>query len=470
MDPCQSGAATPIRRVATSRTHRRAFLAGATPLGLGLVAAACAPSGGAGDRIAQGQSTREVTLRWSTWSDAQNAFNTVGAPQGVKLFNERFPRIKVEIEPQLAGWDVKNQAEWIAGTGPDISGHCCNWGPQWARDGLLFNMEPGLKMDVPEAVRKDFVEWLMKLFWSPEHGQFALPMYTGTIALYYNKDTFQKAGVPFPDDTWDWNKYREAATRLTKAGENVYGRRLIVGYDRTMQRLHSNGGNWVDPKDDTKPVFDQPKAVEALTYEFNAGHKEKNAFREGAAEAFPAGAGKTYFQAFSEGLYAMMEEGSWILARMTQTNNIPEGLNWDVAPIPRGPAGRVSLATNDGWSIWKGSKATAEAWEFVKFLMSDEWNEINSRASGQQAGRKSFQDRWERLIKEANPKLADKNLRPFKDAVTRNEARPIELFRKHAEFNRDIVPKILNDSIRDGKVPVDAAVKDAAELVRQLHR
>jgi hypothetical protein len=102
--------------------------------------------------------------------------------------------------------------------------------------------------------------------------------------------------------------------------------------------------------------------------------------------------------------------------------------------------------------------------------MSDEWNEINSRASGQQAGRKSFQDRWERLIKEANPKVADKNLKPFKDAVTQNLARPIELFRKHAEFNRDIVPKIINDSIRDGKVPVDAAVKDAAELVRQLHK
>ena len=50
--------------------------------------------------------------------------------------------------------------------------------------------------------------------------------------------------------------------------------------------------------------------------------------------------------------------------------------------------------------------------------MGDEWNNINSRASGQQAGRKSFQDRWEKLIKEANPKLAEKNLKPFKDAIT----------------------------------------------------
>ena len=102
-----------------------------------------------------------------------------------------------------------------------------------------------------------------------------------------------------------------------------------------MQRIHSNGGNWVDPKDDTKPAFDQPKAVEALSYEFNAGHKEKIALREGVARtSSPPGPGRPIYQAFSDGTYAMMEEGSWILARMTQTSNIPENVNWDVAPIP----------------------------------------------------------------------------------------------------------------------------------------
>jgi multiple sugar transport system substrate-binding protein len=451
--------------------RRSVLLRGGALLGGGAVLAACGPGGGAGDRIAMGRSTREVTVRWSTWGDSQNPFNLFAAPQGVKVFNEKFPKIKIEIEPQIGDWPTKNQTEWIAGNGPDISGHCCQWGPVWARMGLLYNMEPDLKRDVPEAVRKDFVEWLMKLFWSQEAGQFALPMYTGTIALYYNKDVFEKRGVPFPDETWDWNKYREMSVRLTKSAENVYGRRLITSYDRTMQRIHSNGGNWVDPKDDTKPAFDQPKAVEALRYEWEAGHKDKSAIREGTPDTFPAGAGKNFYQAFSDGTFAMMEEGSWILTRMIQTSNVPENVNWDVAPIPRGPVMRASLATNDGWSIWKGSKVIPEAWEFIKFLMGDEWNDINSRISGQQSGRKSFQDRWEKLIKEANPKLANKNLKPFKDAIIKNEARPIELFRKHAEAARDIInPKIINDCLRDGKTTVDAAVKEAAELIRQLHR
>ena len=306
---------------------------------------ACAPGGaGGGDRIAQGQSTREVTLRWSTWSNDTNPFNQLAAPRGVALFNERFPKIKVQIEPQIdipggLTWPLKNETEWIAGTGPDISGNCCEWGPVWARKGLMWNMEPAMKRDVPARIREDFVEWLIKLFHSPEHGQFSLPMYTGTIALYYNTEAFQRSGVPFPDDTWDWDKYREAATKLTKAGQNVWGRRLVTSYDRTMQRLHSNGGDWVDPKDDTRPTFDQTKAVEAFRYEWDAGHKEKIAFRESAPDAFPTGAGKTYFQSFSEGLYAMFEEGSWILARMTQTSNIPENVQLGRGPHPQGPGG-----------------------------------------------------------------------------------------------------------------------------------
>ena len=444
--------------------------------GTGAILAACGASGGP-SAIQQGKTTREVTIRWSTWGDDTNPFNMVAAPNGMKLFNQKFPKIKVLVEPQInppgSTWQLKNETEWIAGTGPDLSGNCCEWGPVWARKGLLYNMEPNLKRDVPAKIREDFVEWLIKLFNSPEAGQFSLPMYTGIIALYYNKQSFQKAGVPFPDGTWDWNKYTEAATKLTDSAKGIYGRRVIASYDRTMQRIHSNGGNWVDPKDDTKPAFDQPKAVEALTYEWNSAHKLKIAGREGGGAGgavFPSLNNKTIYQAFSEGLMPMMEEGSWILARMTQENNIPSNVEWDVAPIPRGPANRTTLATNDGWGMWKGGKAIDETWELVKFLMSDEWNEIASRDGGQQSGRKSFQDKWEKLFKENYPKLANKNLTPFKEGITKGEAKPIELFRKHADFGRDILPKLINDSLRDGKVPIEAAIKDVADLTRALHK
>ncbi len=91
-----------------------------------------------------------------------------------------------------------------------------------------------------------------------------------------------------------------------------------------------------------------------------------------------------------------------------------------------------------------------ETWEWMKFLQGDEWLEIDTRATGQQVGRKSFQEKWVRLLKEANPGLADKNLKPFMDAIAQNYARPIELFKKHSEAAL-IMNKAMHDSIRDGK-------------------
>jgi multiple sugar transport system substrate-binding protein len=455
---------------------RRALVVRAGALvGAGVLAAACGQAAGGGERIAQGSTTREVTIRWSTWGDDKNTFNTDAAPKGVALFNQKFPKIHISIEPQIGDWTTKNQTEWIAGSGPDISGHCCQWGPQWARDGLLVNLDPYMKRDFPQKVRDDFVSWLMDLFHDQEHGQFALPMYSGTIGLYYNKVLFQKKGVPFPDDTWDWNKYREMSIKLNDPQNGVYGRRQIRGYDRILQRLHQAGAHYVDPKDDRKAVFDTPEALQALQYERDANLKDKYTAREGD---FNATQGMDLWKAISAQKFAMWEEGSWVLVRQTtqvEKDVVPQ---WDVAPLPKGPKQRDTLATNDGWSIWKGSKAIDEAWEFLKFLESDEWNNINARISGQQPARKSFQDTWEKLIKEANPLLADKNLKPFTDAIKQNYARPIELFRKHKEsndivndlFNRAVYSTETSSSIKNGADALDAAVKDAVQRINELNK
>src|SRR5438094_687845 len=124
--------------MAVRTVSRRAVLSQtAAVVGVGMLAAACGGAGGGGDKIAQGKSAREVNIRWSTWGDDTNTFNSVGAPQGVKLFNEKFPKIHISVEPQIGDWFTKNTTEFIAGTGVDITGHCCDNGPNWARQGLL---------------------------------------------------------------------------------------------------------------------------------------------------------------------------------------------------------------------------------------------------------------------------------------------------------------------------------------------
>jgi multiple sugar transport system substrate-binding protein len=465
---------------AAGGVRRRRLLGGIPALGAtGAVLAACAPGGGGADRIAQGKSSREVTIRWSTWGDDKNTFNTDAAPKGVKVFGEMFPKVKVVIEPQVGAsevWGQKNLTEWLAGTGPDLSGHCCTVGVQWARDGLFLDLNERIRRDIPDRIRQDYVEWLMKLFNQPGAGQFGLPMYSGTIGLFYNKVLFQRKGVAPPDDTWDWNKYREAAIKLNDPAAGVFGRRRINGIDRIAQRIHQAGGNWFDPNDGSRAFFDRPEAMQALQYERDANLKDRYTAFEGQ---FNATSGMDLWQAHSAQKFAMWEEGSWTLVRMvTQVEKdvVPQ---WDVAPLPKGPRQRDTLATHDGWAIWKGSKVADEAWELLKFLQSDQWLDINVPITGQQPARKSFQDRWMKALKDSNPQLASKNLKPFTDAINQNYARPKEFLRKRQADAEAIINTMLNEAvyvaetapaIKNGEKALDAAVRDAASQVNELQK
>ncbi|HEU5316892.1 MAG TPA: extracellular solute-binding protein [Chloroflexota bacterium] len=455
-------------------SRRRLIRGGALALGTGAVMAACSPGGGGGDRIAQGKSDKEVTIRWSTWDVSTGGFTTEAAPKGIKLFNEKFPKIKIVAEGQDGDWTTKNKTEWIAGTGPDMSGHCCTAGVQWAREGLFLDLEPKMKKDVPSKIREDYVEWLIKLFNQPGAGQFGLPMYTGTLALYYNKTLFQKKGVAAPDDTWDWNKYREAAIKLNDPAAGIWGRRQVRGIDRVVQKIHQAGGNWVDPKDDTKPAFTSSEALQGLQYERDANVKDKYTSREGEVANTQ---GLDLWKGVSAQRWGMWEEGSWILVRMATLVEKDVVGQWDVAPVPKGPKQRDTLATHDGWAIWKGTKNPDEAWEFLKFLQDDQWMEIAATVVGHQPARKSFQSRWVELIKKGNPLLADKNLKPFTDAIAQNYARPKEFFKKNQTEAETIINTFLNEAvyssetssaIKNGEKALDAAAKDAAARVADL--
>lgn len=436
-------------------------------LAAGVMLGACNATGtGSGEPASP--SKGPVSLRWSTWGDSQNPFNTTAAPKGVELFNAKFPNIKIQVEDQGPGYDfvAKNTAGWLSGDGPDISGHCCEYGLGFARQGFLLNMDPYVKRDARQVPTADYVDWMIKFFNSTEHGQWALPMYTGTIGLLYDRAAFQKKGQAFPDDSWDWNKYREVGQKLAEPQNGIWAREILLP-GNVYRRFHQNGATMVDPKDDTKAAFASEKAITAMEYERNSVHRDQATVVTGGAKIPEAVRGLTQPQRMIAGKIAMFEGASFGLTRYVQS--LSNDVDWDIAPLPKGPSGRFTLATGDAWSIWKGTKAKDASWEWVKFLQGDEWTDIATRVVGQQSARKSFQQRWLTSIKDANPRLADKNLKPFTEAIEKGYARPIEIFRKHADSDKEFIAAY-NKSVRDADEEIATAMKAAAELVNQLNK
>ena len=106
--------------------------------------------------------------------------------------------------------------------------------------------------------------------------------------------------------------------------------------------------------------------------------------------------------AFSEGKLAMVEDGSWALKSILENADFRIG----VAPIPAGPAGRVTLSTTDGFGIYSRTRHPREAWELVKFLVSKEYALAMAEANLLQPARLSLVADWERFVRQQYPQKA----------------------------------------------------------------
>jgi hypothetical protein len=112
-----------------------------------------------------------------------------------------------------------------------------------------------------------------------------------------------------------------------------------------------------------------------------------------------------------------------------------------VAPNAKGKQ-RDTVATTDGWGNWTGTASTEASWALIRFLETDEWNDVFMRVTGNQSSRKSLADRWIKVTKEAIPEMADKNLAAFTEPFTKGYARPNAVFR----FDDDVRP-LLSDAV-----------------------
>jgi len=101
------------------------------------------------------------------------------------------------------------------------------------------------------------------------------------------------------------------------------------------------GGNFVDPRDPTRSLMSEQKAVEALEW-LRARMWDDKVMATLDMQ-------KTGTQrAFVSGQVATIEDGSWALKDILTKASFKIG----VAPFPAGPVRRVTLASTDGFGIY----------------------------------------------------------------------------------------------------------------------
>jgi multiple sugar transport system substrate-binding protein len=165
---------------------------------------------------------------------------------------------------------------------------------------------------------------------------------------------FDKAGVPYPDDTWTWDTMIEQGKKLTS--ENQYALWTDL-WDMELywaSAIWQNGGEILSA-DNTKTLIADPAAMGAWQWFHDMIFKYKIMPTPSAAQQFG--------DPFESGNVAMTPAGHWVVPLYSKVS-----FKWDVAPLPKGKE-RVSIVNSVGFVEAKDSKHPDEAWAFLKYLV-----------------------------------------------------------------------------------------------------
>ena len=302
-----------------------------------------------------------ITLKWALW----DLDKTTYIKPLIEAYQAKHPNVKFEpvdlgsqdyqqmIATQLAGGakdldivtvkDVPNYANLVrAGSIGDLSGFMTEQKIDAASFGGLVDE---LKIDGKV---------------------YALPFRSDFWIVYYNKDIFDKAGVPYPTNDMTWAQFDATAEKLTGGmGTNKTYGALLHTWRSTVQLPGVLDGKHtlVDGEYD----FLKPWYERALTLQ-----------KDGAipSYAFLKTSNTHYSALFFNGTIGMLPMGTWFVG--TQITKVKSGesksKNWGIVkfPHPDGVAAGTTAAQISGLAVNANSDHKDAALDFIKFVTGPE--------------------------------------------------------------------------------------------------
>jgi multiple sugar transport system substrate-binding protein len=329
----------------------------------------------------------------------------------IPLFQAKNPSIQIQYVPSPEEFD-KLTASMVAGNAPEVFSTYDQFTRQFVATNQLLPLDDYVKRDLTPEQRADWYPDTVK-FMTFKGSLMVAPADASTVVLAYNPDIFDKAGLPYPDGTWDWTgKFLEQAKKLTKPGEQwAFQSRVGTGsnFKHHGPFVWAWGGEIVDPANSAKLTIDQPPALAAYDW-------LRSLLWEQKIHPTPQDTKENMRTNYAAGKIAMYTEGSWGITR------ILPGLKKDkrkmgFAPLPKGAARQATTHEDDGYAIWKGAKDPDTAWIVDRWFIGVDHVRIQTRWIGLQPALKSLEKEWLDLFSQGYPEeTKGMNLQAFIDA------------------------------------------------------
>jgi len=284
-----------------------------------------------------------------------------------------------------------------AGTGPDVVMIHHTWLGKH-RDKLSPMPEVSNIKDfqfmTPTEFKSQFVDVAYKDL-TFENKIYALPLYVDSLALFYNKDMFNTAGITNPPENWEeFNKDVEFLTKYDSAG-NIIQAGAAMGTARNINRstdilsalMIQSGTMMINVANTgasfTRTVSDQRVGENALQYYTDFANPLKSVYTWNDQEHYS-------IDAFVEGEVAML---------FNYSHQIPvirgrfDRLNFAIAPLPQfSELDTKNYANYWAVSVTAQSENQIAAWRFLSYLASREGSMLYLENTSRPSARRDIID------------------------------------------------------------------------------
>lgn len=309
---------------------------------------------------------------------AELSFMVFGDPAEVKAYQDLVAafetinpgaKVNLTIIPGQSDYRTRVAADFAAGTPADVVLMNYRRFPPYAAKGALESLDTYLTNS--EVIHpQDFYSQALDAFaWQGEI--MCIPQNLSSLVVYYNKDLFDQANLPYPASDWTWDDFLQAAQALTRdldgdGNIDQYG----VGFEAVLARfapfIWQNGGEVTN--NDIKPTalaLDWPLSRAAIAWvtELQTKHHVMPTAAEEASEDSES--------RFMNGRLGMYLNSRRVVPDLRQLNTF----DWDAAPLPRAEH-IASVLHADGYCMSALAKNKDLVWKFIEYANSADGQKI----------------------------------------------------------------------------------------------
>ena len=310
----------------------------------------------------------------------------------VDAFERAHPNIRLE---SAQGLQIQGQAAesnlllaFAGGSAPDVVYVNFRSSSSYVQQGFLMSLDNYLKHD--PATYKHINPTLLPVLRGAGRGHiYSVPYLAAVQALYYRKDMFQAAGLDPDKPPKNWDEFYSYAQKITDQPKGIWGFEFGTDSDASaywwINFLWQAGGEVVKKNDKGQWVaaFNTPAGVAALEF-----------YKKLLTDPWVGKDGKTYRGVATHstdlgldratGKVAMwFQYQSNVIANQADATQINPSIV-GIAPMPKGPTGITANEINAYmWGISsqiKDPRVQDAAWQFVRFMASDDADRIRTKA------------------------------------------------------------------------------------------